>query len=385
VFFDYSSEQQDFAASLRKLVADRAPLPAVRARLGDAHDPDLWRTVCDEMALLTLSVPERDGGAGFSLEETAIAVAELGRGLAPVPVFEAVLAIEAILRTGTEAQRQELLPSLLSGERIAVAAVSGADGLDPGSAPVTATPAAGQAGPATRATSASAAGATAPGHTLTGSLRHVLRAHVADLLIVPAVGPDGFGLFVAETAAPGVTVSGPGSSFDLTRPVCAVTLDAVPAVRLGDGPGADVDGLLDVGRTLLAAEMTAAAEACLDAAVEYAKRRVQFNRAIGSFQAVKHGCAQLAVEIDAARAAADWAAMLSAAGDPGLRTAALIAKAQAADTFTACAGWNIQVHGGIGFTWEHDAHLYLRRAKADEALFGSSARHRALLADRAGL
>jgi alkylation response protein AidB-like acyl-CoA dehydrogenase len=398
VFFDYSAEQQDFRDSLRKLVADRAPLPAVRERLGDAHDPDLWRTVCDEMALLTLAVPERYGGAGFSLEETAVAVAELGRGLAPVPLFEAVLAIEAILRTGTEAQCEELLPGLLSGERIAVAAVSGADGLDSGSAPVTATPAAGQAGPpigatpaagragpATQATRASAAGATAPGHTLTGSLRHVLRAHVADLLIVPAAGPDGPGLFAAETAAPGVTVSATGASFDLTRPVCAVDLDAVPAVRLGDGSEADVEGLLDVGRTLLAAEMTAAAEACLDAAVEYAKRRVQFNRAIGSFQAVKHGCAQLAVELDAARAAADWAAMLAAAGDPGLRTAALIAKVQAADTFTACAGWNIQVHGGIGFTWEHDAHLYLRRAKADEALFGSSARHRALLADRAGL
>ena len=377
MFFDYSAEQQDFRDSLRKLVADRAPLPAVRERLGDAHDPGLWRTVCDEMALLTLAVPERYGGAGFSLEETAVAVAELGRGLAPVPLFEAVLAIEAILRAGTEAQREELLPGLLSGARIAVAAVSGPDALDAGAGPVTASPAS--------ATPASPAGAATPGHALTGSLPHVLRAHVADLLLIPALAPDGPGLFAAETTAPGVTVSGPGSSFDLTRPVCVVTLDAVPALRLGDGPGADLDGLLDVGRTLLAAEMTAAAEACLDAAVEYAKRRVQFNRAIGSFQAVKHGCAQLAVEIDAARAAADWAAMLAAAGDPGLATAALIAKAQAAETFTACAGWNIQVHGGIGFTWEHDAHLYLRRAKADEALFGSTARHRALLADRAGI
>jgi hypothetical protein len=366
VFFDYSAEQQDFRDSLRKLVADRAPLSAVRARLGDAHDPDLWRTVCEEMALLTLAVPERYGGAGFSLEETAIAVAELGRGLAPAPVFEAALAIEAILRTGTEAQRQKLLPSLIGGDRIAVAAVSGPDDLGPGAAPVT----------------ASAAGA---GHALTGSLRHVLRAHVADVLLVPALAPDGPGLFVVERTAPGVTVSGPGSSFDLTRPVCAVALDTVPALRLGDGPVPDLDGLLDAGRMLLAAEMAAGAEACLEAAVEYAKHRVQFNRAIGSFQAIKHGCAQLAVEIDAARTAADWAAMLAAAGDPGLGTAALIAKAQAADTFTACAGWNIQVHGGIGFTWEHDAHLYLRRAKADEALFGSTKRHRALLADRAGL
>jgi alkylation response protein AidB-like acyl-CoA dehydrogenase len=366
VFFDYSAEQQDFRDSLRKLLADRAPLAAVRARLGDAHDPDLWRTLCAEMGLLTLSVPERYGGAGFSLEETAVAVAELGRGLAPAPLFEAALAIEAILRAGTEAQRQELLPGLLGGDRIAVAAVSGPDGVDQGAGAVTASPAGAE-------------------HALAGSLPHVLRAHVADVLLVPALAPDGPGLFLAERAAPGVTVGEPGSSFDLTRPVCAVGLDAVPALRLGDGSGPDLDGLLDIGRMLLAAEMTAAAEACLEAAVGYAKTRVQFNRAIGSFQAVKHGCAELAVEIDAARAAADWAAMLAAAGDPGLGTAAVIAKAQAADTFTACAGWNIQVHGGIGFTWEHDAHLYLRRAKADEALFGSTARHRAMLADRAGL
>ena len=372
MFFDYSPEQQDFRDSLRKLVADRAPLAAVRTRLGDAHDPDLWRTACQEMGLLALAVPESYGGAGFGLEETAIAVAELGRGLAPVPVFEAVLAIEAILRLGTEEQRRQLLPDLLGGDRIAVAALSGPDDLSPSAGPVAASPA-------------------GSGYTLTGSLRHVLHGHVADVLVVPAVAADGAGMYLIERTAPGVTIGGHQSSFDLTRPVSAVGLAAVPALRLGDGPGRDLadrghlDGLLDVGRTLLAAEMAAAAEACLEASVEYAKRRVQFNRAIGSFQAVKHGCAQLAVEIDAARAAADWAAMLAAAGDPALRTAALIAKAQAADTFTASAGWNIQVHGGIGFTWEHDAHLYLRRAKADEALFGSGARHRALLADRVGI
>jgi alkylation response protein AidB-like acyl-CoA dehydrogenase len=182
-----------------------------------------------------------------------------------------------------------------------------------------------------------------------------------------------------------VTVSGRERSFDLTRPVSALELDHAPALRLGDEPEPDLEGLLDIGRTLLAAEMAAGAEACLGMSVEYARHRVQFNRAIGSFQAIKHGCAEMAVEIDAARAAVAWAVMLAAAGDPGLRTAALIAKAQAADTFTACAQWNIQVHGGIGFTWEHDAHLYLRRAKADEALFGDSAQHRALLADRVGI
>jgi alkylation response protein AidB-like acyl-CoA dehydrogenase len=366
VFFDYSAEQQDFRASLRKLVAVRAPLAAVRARLGDAHDPDLWHTLCGEMAVLALAVPERYGGAGFSLEETSIALAELGRGLAPAPAAEAVLAIEAIVRLGTEAQKQRLLPDLLSGRRIAVIAVAAPDDLGAG---------------AGRVEAATAGG----GYALTGVRRYVLRGHVADLFLIPGVAGNDVGLYLVEATAPGVTVSGRERSFDPTRPVSALELDHAPALRLGDEPAPDLEGLLDIGRTLLAAEMAAAAEACLGMSVEYAGHRVQFNRAIGSFQAIKHGCAEMAVEIDAAQAAVAWAVMLAAAGDPGLRTAALIAKAQAADTFTACAQWNIQVHGGIGFTWEHDAHLYLRRAKADEALFGDSAQHRALLADRVGI
>jgi len=378
VFFDYSAEQQDFRASLRRLIADRAPLPAVRTRLGDAHDPELWRYLCQDMAVPALAVPETYGGAGFSLEETAIAVAELGRALAPVPVLEAVLAIEAIRRLGTESQRQQLLPDLAAGERIAIIAASG-----PGE------------------DERVRAGRSGSEVVLTGSRPHVPRGHVADLFLVPAADPDGTArLYVVDAATPGVTVSGRERSFDLTRPVSVLELDAVPGTALGNGSPPDFQALLDIGRALLAAEMAAVAQACLDMSVEYAKRRVQFNRAIGSFQAIKHGCAEIAVEIDAAQAAADWAVMLAAAcagagndsaGNDGaadhgaMRTAALIAKAQAADTLVAAASWNIQVHGGIGFTWEHDAHLFLRRAKSDQVLFGDSAWHRAALADRVGV
>jgi alkylation response protein AidB-like acyl-CoA dehydrogenase len=372
MFFDYSAEQQEFRASLRKLVADRAPLPAVRARLGDAHDADLWRRLCAELAVPALAVPEQYGGAGYTLEEAAIAVAELGRGLTPVPAFEVVLAAEAILRLGTEEQRHELLPGLVAGDRIAVVAMAGPDDLPPMP---------GSARPGTIVTAEAGSG----GCTLTGTRPQVPRGHVADLLLVPATAADGPGLYLVDRAAPGVTLSGRERSFDPTRPVSALELDAAPAVRLGPGPAEADGGLLGVARTLLAAEMAAAAQACLDMSVEYAKTRVQFNRAIGSFQAIKHGCAELAVEIDAAQAAADWAVMLAAAGDPGLGSAALIAKAQAADTLTACAAWNIQVHGGIGFTWEHDAHLYLRRAKTDQVLFGDSAQLRALLAGQVGI
>lgn len=142
--------------------------------------------------------------------------------------------------------------------------------------------------------------------------------------------------------------------------------------------------MLDVARVLLAAEMLGGAEACLERSVEYAGRREQFGRAIGSFQAIKHMCAEMLIEIDATRAAVMFAAMSAAGGDE-LQVVAPLAKAQAADTYVLCAGSAMQVHGGIAFTWEHDLHLYFRRAKSTAALFGSSARHRALLADRAGL
>lgn len=142
--FDYSAEQQEFRASVRKLVADRAPLPAVRARLGDAHDAELWRRLCAELAVTALAVPEQYGGAGYTLEEAAIAIAELGRGLTPVPAFEVVLAAEAILRLGSEEQRHELLPGLIAGDRIAVVAIAGPDDL------------AGPPGPGTTATAVTA-------------------------------------------------------------------------------------------------------------------------------------------------------------------------------------------------------------------------------------
>ena len=365
--FGYSREQEEFRAALRKLIADRAPLSTVRARLGDSHDAGLWRVLCDDMALPALAAPEAYGGAGFSLIDTSVALSELGGALAPVPALESVLAIEAVLRFGTESQKQQLLPDLCSGKRIAVVAIAGREnqGVGPRSVMVTTK--------------------RKDGAVLTGSQPHVLRGHIADLLIIPASSPEGVHLYLVDRSSSGVTVRGRERAFDLTRPVSRVDLRGVEATRLGNGSPAELDALTDIARTLLAAEMVGAAQACLDMSVQYARYRVQFNRAIGSFQAIKHGCARRAVEIDAAEAAMTWATMLAANGDADLRIAAPLASAQAADTFTACAGWNIQVHGGIGFTWEHDAHLYLRRAKADEVLFGTSADLRLMLADRIGI
>ena len=142
---------------------------------------------------------------------------------------------------------------------------------------------------------------------------------------------------------------------------------------------------MDIGRAMLACEMVGGTERCLEMAVEYAKDRLQFNRPIGSFQGIKHKCAEMAVGLDAARAAAYFAAFMASEGDPELATAGPLAKAEASEAFSFAAGWNIQIHGGIGFTWEHDAHLYYRRAKSDELMLGSVSQNRMLLADRAGI
>jgi alkylation response protein AidB-like acyl-CoA dehydrogenase len=210
-----------------------------------------------------------------------------------------------------------------------------------------------------------------------------LHGHVADQFVVPAAADGAVGFHVVAADAPGVTVERL-PSFDITRPVAHLRLADAPAEALSAGSPADVNRVLDVARVLLAAEMLGGAEACLERTVEYARARRQFDRPIGSFQAVKHACAEMMIELDATRAAVMFAAM-SVADRREFHIGAPLAKAQAADTYVMCAGSAIQLHGGIAFTWEHDLHLYFRRAKTTAALFGSSARHRALLADRAGL
>jgi alkylation response protein AidB-like acyl-CoA dehydrogenase len=363
--FGYDVEQEAFRASLRGFLREQAPPARVReTAAAEGCDGELWRRLCTELELPGLHAPDEYGGVGATLVESAIAFTELGRALTPVPLAATTFAIEAILRTGDEEQRKTLLPGLLCGERIAAFAASGHDVADPFSATMR---------------SERLNGRT----VLTGECAPVLHGHVADLFVVPAVADGAVGLHVVAADAPGVEAERL-PSFDLTRPVAQLRLAQAPAEALAAGSPDDVERVLDVARTLLAAEMLGGAEACLDRTVEYARTRRQFDRAIGSFQAIKHACAEMMIEIDATRAAVMFAAM-SAAADPDFPISAPLAKAQAADTYVLCAGSAIQIHGGIAFTWEHDLHLHFRRAKTTEALFGSSVRHRALLADRAGL
>jgi alkylation response protein AidB-like acyl-CoA dehydrogenase len=349
--FQYSTELLDFRDSVRSFL--------------HAHggDEQLWQRLCGELELPGLSVPSRYGGVGATLVESAIVFEEFGRALTPVPLASHIFAVHAVLTMGSEEQRHRLLPGLLSGERIAAFAATGPKTADPSSATVAAT--------------------RHDGRTLVdGVCGPVLHGYGAGLFVIPARAGDTVGLYVIGAEDPGVDVE-QLPSFDITRPVARVTLRGAAAEPLDAAPGG-LDTVLDTARVLLAAEMLGGAEACLTRSVDYARSRTQFDRPIGTFQAVKHMCAEMAIEIDATRVAVMFASMI--ADDPDeLAVAAPLVKAQAADTFTLCAGTAIQVHGGIAFTWEHDMHLYLRRAKTTEALFGSSVHHRALLADRVGL
>ncbi|MEO3760836.1 acyl-CoA dehydrogenase family protein [Mycobacterium sp. B14F4] len=363
--FRYSTEQVDFRTSLRGFLRDAAPLARVRAvAAAGGFDEPLWARLCGELELPALTVPPEYGGAGGTVLDAAIAFEELGRGLTPVPLAATTFAIEAVLRLGDENQRRRLLPGLLGGERIGAFAAAGPDAADPSSATVR-------------------AHRSGERISLAGECSPVLHGDVADLFVVPARTDDALGVYLVAADAPGVTVERL-PSFDVTRPVARLTLDQAPAEPLTAATPARMERVLDTARVLLAAEMLGGAETCLAMSVEYAGDRVQFDRPIGSFQAVKHSCAEMLIEIDATRVAVMFAAM--SADDPDeLAVTAPLVKAQAADTFALCAGSAVQVHGGIAYTWEHDIHLYFRRAKTTEALFGSSTRHRALLADRVGL
>jgi alkylation response protein AidB-like acyl-CoA dehydrogenase len=359
--FQYSTEQDDFREALRRFLSEQAPPARVREVAAvSGHDVQLWRRLCTELQLPGLHAPEEYGGAGATLVETAIVFEEAGKALAPVPLASTTLAIEAVVRMGDDEQRSRLLPGLLSGDRIGSLALSGPTG------------------------AATVRAERDDGRTvLDGECSPVLHGHVADLFVVPAEADGAVALHVVAADAPGVTVVRL-PSFDSTRPAARLRLAKTPAEALTAGAANAFERVLDVARVLLAAEMLGGAEACLALAVEHARSRRQFDRAIGSFQAVKHICADMMIEIDATRAAVMFAAMSASDGDE-LAITGPLANAQAADTYVLCASSAIQVHGGIAFTWEHDLHLYFRRAQTTAALFGGSTRNRALLADRAGL
>ncbi len=347
----YSDVEEDLRASVRALLVDRSPAPRVLARVesDETYDAKLWRTLAVELGTGGLAIPTEYGGAGASFREAAVVCEELGRAVAPVPYLgSAVVATATLLAAGGTA----LLAELASGTRTAALAVPFATG--PGAPSTT---------------------VAVTGGRLTGAVRGVADALPADVLLVPAGG----GLYEVEARD---AVREPVTSLDQTRQLCDIRLADVPGreIATGDGAAAAVSAGLTAGTALLAAEQVGLAEWCLQSTVEYMRTRYQFARPVGSFQAVKHRLADVWVGLTQARAVARYAAACLATGDPDTPVAVALAKAHCGPVAVSAAEECVQLHGGIGFTWEHPAHLYLKRAKADAIALGTADQHRAALA-----
>ncbi len=357
-------EHAELRAAVRKLLEQEAPITKVVADAASerGYDRQLWRRLAREIGAAGLSVPERFGGAGASAHEDAVVAEELGRALVASPYLASVaLAANLLLASGDEAACADHLPGIAAGSTTATVVYRGTDGsVAAATVPITARRA-------------------ADGWRLTGRARFVLDGHSADLLLVLArVDPDFVGLFTVAGDATGLTRRRM-TTLDHTRSQAEVAFDAVPATPVGaDAPAWTwLETALLQATVAVAAEQVGGADRALELAVEYAKLRVQFGRPIGSFQAIKHRCADLAVENDRARSAmvhAAWAAGKGTAGE--LAEAAAMAALVCGPAFARAAQECIQIHGGIGFTWEHPAHRYFRRATADLVVLDDLPHHR---------
>ncbi|MGE0824376.1 MAG: acyl-CoA dehydrogenase family protein [Candidatus Binatia bacterium] len=376
IAFAFTDEQEQFRAAIRRFLTEKSPPTAVRRLMDTAagYDPEVWRQLSEQLALPGIHIPEQYGGAGFGMVELCIATEEMGRALLCAPYFStAVLATNAILNAGTEAQKASLLPALASGARLATLAITEPNGRwDPHSIELIATP-------------------VADGFLLEGVKSYVVDGHLADLLIVAArvpgtAGGTGLALFTVTADANGVERR-LLESMDATRKIARLDFHGVQAQLLGDGKdgAAALTRTLDQAAIALANEMVGGAQVLLDSAVNYAKLRVQFGRTIGSFQAIKHKCADMLLDVELAKSAAYYAAQAAAADDPEWPALACLAKASAAEIYLRIAADCIQIHGGIGFTWDHDTHLWFKRAKSSEVFLGQPHYHRELLLQRWGV
>ena len=368
----YGETETELRAAVREVLADKAAWPDVLARTetAETYDTALWHTLAAGVGVAGLLIPESLGGAGVGYREAAVVAEELGRSIAPVPFLgSAVVATTALLAAGDT----EFLPSLASGAVTAALTLPFAAG--PGKVPA---PTVRLEGPQQ--------GDEPDTYRLSGQVLGVADALPADVLLVPADGVP-YGLYAVRVADPGVGLA-PVVSLDQTRQLADITFAGAAAVRVASGPTAEaaVAAALLAGAGMLAAEQFGLAERALEITVAYVKERHQFARPVGGFQAIKHRLADLWVAVTQARAAARSAAngLVSAPGSEA-ELAVALAKAACSDTALKAAQEMMQLHGGIGFTWEHPAHLFLKRAKADSIGFGTADAHRAALATLANL
>jgi alkylation response protein AidB-like acyl-CoA dehydrogenase len=369
--FAFTDEQDELRKTVRAFLDAKSPESAVREQMETeaGYDETVWRQMAEQMGLQGLSIPEEFGGSGFTFIELGIVLEEMGRSLLCAPFFSTVvLAANTLLHSGDDAAKKDFLPGIASGETIATVAFTEPSGMwDEGGIEMEAT-------------------ASGDGWTLSGTKMFVLDGHTAGLIVVAARTPQGVSLFAVEGDAAGLTRT-PLSTMDQTRKQARLEFDGTPARLVGtDGDGWNVlSKVLDLVAIGLAAEQVGGAQKVLDMAVEYAKVRVQFGRPIGSFQAIKHKCADMLLEVESAKSAAYYGMWCASELNEELPSVASLAKAYCSEAYFHAAAENIQIHGGIGFTWEHPAHLYFKRAKSSELLFGDPTYHRELLAQRIGI
>ena len=369
--FAFSEEQEELRRTVRSFLEQKSPESEVRRLMEttEGFDASVWKQMGEQLGLQGLAIPEEFGGSGYSYVELGVVLEEMGRALLCAPYFSTVvLAANTLLHCGDESAQKEYLPGIASGETIATLAFTepsgrwDADGIQ------------------------MQASGSGDSWTLDGEKMFVIDGHTADLLLVAARTGAGISLFAVPSDASGVTRT-PLSTMDQTRKQAKVEFSATPARLVGtDGAGWDtLNRVLDLAAVGLAAEQVGGAQKCLEMSVEYAKVRVQFGRPIGSFQAIKHKCADMLLEVESAKSAAYYAMWAASELNDELPVVASLAKAYCSDAYFHAAAENIQIHGGIGFTWEHPAHLYFKRAKSSELLLGDPTYHRELLAQRIGI
>jgi alkylation response protein AidB-like acyl-CoA dehydrogenase len=377
--FTFTDEQETLRRTARRFLEVWSSPEQVRAAMREerGYDPETWQRLGGELGLTALTIPEAYGGAGLGAVELVAVMEEMGRALLCAPFFSTIcLAANALILAGSDAQREALLPGIAAGTTIAALALTEESGrLDGGGVEATAVRDGGD-------------------YLLSGMKRFVIDGFAADLLLVAARAPgscgeEGISLFAVPASTGGV-VRRALPTMDATRKQAEIRLDRarVPASALVGGEGlawSTIQRTLDLALIALSAEQVGGMQRCLDMAVDYAKTRVQFGRPIGSFQAIKHRCAEMLTRVESARSASYYAGWAAATDDPELPVLAALAKAYCSDAYFFCASENIQIHGGIGFTWEHDAHLYFKRARSSESLLGDATWHREIVARRIGL
>jgi alkylation response protein AidB-like acyl-CoA dehydrogenase len=371
VNFAFSEEQLELGKVVRDFLADKSSEEDVRRLMEteEGYDPAVWEQMATQLGLQGLIIPEELGGSGYGYLELAVVLEQMGAALLCAPYFSTVaLAANALLHCAEDAAAKEHLPGIASGETVATLALAedsgdwSLDGIAMQAAP------------------------DGAGWKLTGVKSYVIDGHSANLVLVAARTENGLSLFACAGDADGL-IRAPLSTMDLTRKLARLEFTDVSAHLISTEGGA-ADGLsrvLDLAAVALAAEQTGGAQRALDMSVSYAKERIQFGRPIGSFQAVKHKCADMLVAVESAKSAAYYAGWCADRLDDDLPVAASMAKAFCSEAYFEAAADTIQIHGGIGFTWEHPAHLYFKRAKSSQLMLGDPAYHRARLADRLGM